>query len=159
MKYPPKSVKATQKKGGRKMKRVLTAVALSAFIGLAGCKGEPTVLLEETTVVPQDGYVYYTLSLNEGDEVETEVRVQNDQPIDILLIDKSDLDAWEDTSNIIFISYYFCCSTFGIKNETYTFTVPKTGEFVMILNNGWRTFGESFPSEKDADVYVKMTAK
>ena len=142
------------------MKRVLTAVALSAFIGLAGCKGEPTVLLEETTVVPQDGYVYYTLSLNEGDEVETEVRVQNDQPIDILLIDKDELSVWEDTTDTtIFLLYYTCCSTFGVKSKTYTFKAPETGEFAVILNNGWWIFNSSLPSEKDADVYVKMTAK
>ncbi len=141
------------------MKRVLTAVAFSAFIGLAGCKGEPTVLLEETTVVPQNGYVSYTLSLEEGTEVETEVKVQNDQPIDVLLVDKSELSVWNDTSSIVIISYYTCCSTFGAKSKTYTFTAPKTGEFAVILNNGWRTFDGSFPSEKDADVYVKMTAK
>jgi len=63
------------------MKRVLTAGALSAFIGFVGCKGEPTVLLEETTVAPQSGYAYYTLPLDEGTEVETEVKGQNDQTI------------------------------------------------------------------------------
>ena len=127
-------------------------------IALAGCKGEPTVLLEETTVVPQNGYVSYTLSLEEGTEVETEVRVQNDQPIDVLLIDASDLSVWEDTTSTS-IDVYTCCSTTGVKSKTYTFTAPKTGEFAVILNNGWRTFDGSLPSEKDADVYVKMTAK
>jgi len=106
-------------------------------IVLTGCKGEPTVLLEETTVVLQNGYVSYTLSLEEGAEVETEVKVQNDQAIDV----------------------YTCCSTTGVKSKTYTFTAPKTGEFAVILNNGWRTFDGSQPSEEDADVYVKMTAK
>jgi len=127
-------------------------------IVLTGCKGEPTVLLEETTVVLQNGYVSYTLSLEEGAEVETEVKVQNDQAIDVLLIDASDLSVWEDTTSTS-IDVYTCCSTTGVKSKTYTFTAPKTGEFAVILNNGWRTFDGSQASEKDADVYVKMTAK
>jgi len=128
------------------------------LVALVGCKGEPTVLLEETTVVPKDGYVSYTLSLEEGTEVETEVRVQNDQPIDVLLIDASELSVWEDPSSTS-IDVYTCCSTVGVKSKVYTFTAPKTGKFSVILNNGWREFEGSLPSGKDADVYVKMTAK
>lgn len=109
-------------------------------------------------MVSQNGYVSYTLSLEEGTEVETEVKVQNGQAIDVLLIDKSALSTWEDTTADS-ITVYTCCSTTGIKSKTYTFQAPKTGEFAVILNNGWWTLEGSLPSEKDADVYVKMTAK
>ncbi len=76
----------------------------------------------------------------------------------IFLIDASDLSVWEDTTSAG-IDVYTCCSTTGVKSKIYTFTAPKTGEFAVILNNGWRAFEGSLPSEKDADVYVKMTVR
>jgi len=120
-----------------------------------GTESKKTVI-DETTVIGQGSIYRVSINGQAGKEYAITVRVSNDKPIDVFILDSDNYDRFLSTMRSqsgSFSSLYTEKNTLGSE---FDFTAPGPDTYYLLLNNAGNISGGARPSG-DSSVYVKVT--
>lgn len=143
------------------MKRtILVVVACLLTMCGTGMVSAAETVFDETTTVKSDYYMYYSVLFYEGATVTVNVNTDG-APIDLFLMDAQDFDEYQDMQNeqsgVNEFNYYVAGSSMNVVKKRYTWVVPETNTYYIVVDNTIQPEGGADP-RRSVNVHVKMTA-
>lgn len=148
-----------------KSKKLLCVVTFIGVVGFAGCieeKGqnvpiENVPLIEETEHIKYGNYFSYSTVFKEGYKIQVTVDVKQGGPVDVLLLDSGDYLNFEEfmKDKKSTFKYLKIGSALDIMSKSYTFEIPTSDRYHIVINNGGGIEGGAKP-EGDVAVYIKV---
>jgi len=111
--------------------QVATPVATPAVASVP--TAAPTTVLDETTTLYSDEYMYYSVRLDKGDTMPISVTTDG-SPIDLFLMNAQDFDEYE-SMQTGYVTYYVDGSALHVVSKTYTWTVPESNTYYIVADN------------------------
>lgn len=140
------------------------------MIGFTGCVEENTqekfipqekktiLLFEETKYIKYGEYYTSSTVMNEGDKIQVTTDVKQGGPVDVIL-----LNSYNQLEFVEFmekrrssINFFKIGSALNVMSKSYTFEIPSTDRYFIIINNGGGFQGGAEPNG-DVSVYMKVT--
>ena len=115
------------------MKTILIAIACVLAMCGMGMVSAAETIVDETTTVGSDEYLYYSAIFYEGATITVSVSTDG-APIDVFLMDAQDFDEYEDEKSD-HIHYYIDGSALKIVKKRYTWMVPETNTYYIVIDN------------------------
>lgn len=97
----------------------------------------PITILDETTTVYSDEYLSYSNRLDGGTTITIGVWTDG-TPVDLFLMNAQDFDEYESvqqTWEAETFSYYVAGSALHVVSKTYTWVVPKSNTYYIVVDN------------------------
>jgi len=130
------------------------AVPLTPIIELEAQK----VIWDESPRVDVDHYVYYSALISEGTTLTVSIRTDG-EPVDLFLMDSAGFDEYQALmqGQTETFHYYVKGSAKNVVQKSYTFTIPKTDRFYIVIDNTLTGIeGEAYAGVP-VNVHVKVT--
>lgn len=114
-------------------KIILVVIACVLTMCGTGMVSAAETIVDETTTVESDEYLYYSALFYEGATITVSVKTDG-APIDVFLMDAQDFDEYEDEQSD-YIHYYVDGSALKIMNKRYNWVVPETNTYYIVVDN------------------------
>ncbi len=118
------------------------------------------VLIDETVYI-EDGHYYYVSDIFEsGYKIMVNIETDGD-PVDIYLMDSADFDEYQAfmSGQGTSFHYYSWGSAKSIVQKTYSFTIPKTDRYYIVVDNAYTGVeGEAYAGVP-VNVHMKITVE
>ena len=112
----------------------IMVLSVFAVVMPANVAAEEEIYADEFFDVDVDEYVYIDFHATEG--VEITVDITTDYAVDILLMDYADASDYADVVDYEgTFHYYVDGSALNCGGITYTFVIPKTGDYYIVVDN------------------------
>lgn len=117
------------------------------------------LVAEETKYLEYEQYWSVSTELEEGYEIEVTVEVKQGGPIDVLLFDSGDYLQFEQFMEGTGeeFTYFVAGSALNVMSKSYTFQIPSSDRYYVVINNAGRIEGGATP-EAEVAVYLKVVA-
>lgn len=114
----------------------------------------PTTVLDETTTVYWDEYLFYPVRLDKGDLITISMTTDG-SPIDLFLMNAQDFDEY-DRVQTGYVTYYVEGSALHVVSKTYTWTVPESNTYYIVADNTDAPDGGAYAG-RAVNVHVVIT--
>lgn len=120
---------------------------------------QEVIVADETKYLEQGVYWFASTVLKEGDELEVTVEVKQGGLIDVLLFDSGDYLQFEQFMEGTGeeFTYFVAGSALNVTSKSYTFQIPSSDRYYVVINNAGRIEGGATP-EGEVAVYLKVVA-
>ena len=137
-------------------KIILVVIACVLTMCGTGMVSAAETIVDETTTVGSDEYLYYSAIFYEGATITVSVSTDG-APIDVFLMDAQDFDEYEDERSD-YIQYYVDGSALKIVKKRYTWVVPETNTYYIVIDNTIAPDAGANPS-RSVNVKVAITGE
>ncbi|MDY6964804.1 MAG: PGF-CTERM sorting domain-containing protein [Halobacteriota archaeon] len=116
------------------------------------------ILWDETSRVDVDYYVSYSAIIDEGTLITVTIRTDG-SPVDLFLMDSTDFGDYQAFMNEQKTSFYYYMdgSATNVVQKRYTFTVPETDRYYIVIDNAFTEIEEEAYAGVPVNVHIRVT--
>jgi len=143
------------------MKTILVAIACMFAICGSGMVSASETIVDETISLDMDYYWSSSALYYAGDILEVTVKTDG-APVDVFLMNAQDFDEYEDMQNdqsgADGFNYYVDGSALKVVKKRYTFEIPETNTYYIVVDNTIQPEGGADP-RRSVNVHVAITGE